>query len=279
MSTSKSTGLTVIAFALGIVSASAQLGSSTDDLWDVSRGAVITGQSTMLSCRAGGPASFDARDIFGGHFATGTGCSGEPDGTVIFDDGKPDGFVNYVEWAMPAAVTIRSFELWALGDAPPFPDRREMSSFQLLAKSPGSTSYDLKLYSFTPSHSYTFVNNVYGLLISTDIKPTTAREFRAEFVSRTTSPPDSRKYGPRVLELDGFGQFIGPTAVIRVSEAEVSWQSAAGLKYQVEFREDVPGSNWDALGAQVVGTGGVMKMTDKVAAGAATRFYRVRAME
>jgi hypothetical protein len=188
----------------------------------------------------------------------------------------PDGFVHYVEWAVPNPVTVRSFNLWALGDEDKATNqtRREMASFRLLAKSSGSSTFDLTLFTFTPSHPYNFVDNVYGLLISSDLKPITAREFRAEFVNMAR--PTDCCDGPRILELDGFADFIGPTATIRVSEAEVSWPSVAGVVYQVEYRDDVPGSNWTAFGAPVTGTGAVMLVTDKVALGQPRRFYRVR---
>lgn len=283
MSTSKIIGLTAIA-ALGVVRAAAQPTNSTDDLWDVSRGVVITGQSPMNQCNT--KTAFDARNIFGGNFPSmaasnpynpSAACKQEAPGTATFIDWQADGFIHYVEWAAPNPVTIRSFGLWAAGDGAAAHNAREMTAFRLLAKSEGSSTFDLLLYTFTPTHPYTFVDGIYGLLILTDIKPTTARQFRAEFVNRAIGPgvwPD----GPRIIELDGFGNFIGPTAGIRISEAEVSWQSALGLKYVVEFREDLPGSNWIALGS-VVGDGTIMRFTDKIPPGAGKRFYRVRAVE
>jgi hypothetical protein len=152
-----------------------------------------------------------------------------------------------------------------------------MAGFRLLAKSPGSSSYDLTLYTFTPSHPYKFVDDIYGLLISSDIKPTTAREFRAEFTNLVVSGECCS--GPRVVELDGFGEFIGPRVGIRTSEVEVSWDSVASLNYQVEYRDDLPGSNWSALGSPVVGDGGVKRVTDKIAPGQMRRFYHVRATQ
>ncbi len=172
---------------------------SSDDLWDVSWGAVITGHSPLWSCEPGETA-FDARDIFGGDF--GSGCDYDPVGEVVYGDFATNGFIHFVEWAMPEQVTIRSFRLWAYGDGAPFQGRREFSAFRLLAKSPGSATYDLTLYTFTPGHPYNFVDNIYGLLIETDITPTTAREFRAEFLN------DDTVYAPRVFELDGFGGFV-----------------------------------------------------------------------
>src|ERR1041384_5658897 len=122
-----------------------------------------------------------------------------------------------------------------------------MAGFRLLAKSVGSNTYDLVLYAFTPSHPYTFVDGIYGLLVSTDIKPVTARQVRAEFTNYAVAGQCCA--GTRVLGLDGFDAFIGPRTSIRASEAEISWDSVSGLSYQVEYREALPDSNWTALGS------------------------------
>lgn len=253
--------------------ASAQYAPSSDDLWDVSRGVVITGHSSPLACTA--TDAFDARNLFGGNFAH--GCPFELADRFLFADRMPEGFVHYVQWATPNPVTVRSFNLWAHHDGLPSWNRA-MASFRLLAKSPGSTTYDLVLHSFVPSLPYTYVDGIGSLVISTDIKPTTVREFRAEFIGFAPVPEDPSN-GPRLIELDGFDHAIGPRVAIRTSEVEVSWTSVAGLSYQVEYRDDVPGSNWTTLGSPVVGDGGVMRLVDKVAAGAPRRFYRVRLME
>ena len=63
---------------------------STNDLWDISQGSVVTGTSG-----ADVPYS-DIRDMFGGQFS-------EVDpGTTLFADGRPPGFVHYVEWQTPS---------------------------------------------------------------------------------------------------------------------------------------------------------------------------------
>src|SRR5690349_8932139 len=65
-----------------------------DDLWDLSRGATVTGASGLYG-------GFDSRDIFGGVFS-----SMEP-GSAIFSDGMPSQFQHYVEWRTAAPVTVR----------------------------------------------------------------------------------------------------------------------------------------------------------------------------
>jgi len=142
MSASKIIGL--IAVGLAAIRVVAQPTISNDDLWDVSRGVVITGSSPMAVCHADlSNGLFDARDIFGGNFFS---CPSEAPSVAdaIFSDGMPDGFVHYVEWATPSPVTIRSFNLWANGDdEPSHGNQREMASFRLLAKSTNSSTFDL----------------------------------------------------------------------------------------------------------------------------------------
>jgi hypothetical protein len=104
---------------------------STNDLWDVSQGIVIVTNSAMYD--------FDARDIFGATFSTNL----VERGNIVFNDGTSNGFVHFVEWRTPSPVTVRSFNLWAAGDGPD--TSREMASFRLLAKSPGSQTFNLTL--------------------------------------------------------------------------------------------------------------------------------------
>jgi hypothetical protein len=68
---------------------------STNDLWDLSRGVVVTAHSAMLICGST-PDPFDARDILGGSFSM--GCrDGEHLDNVMFADFHPDGYVDFVE--------------------------------------------------------------------------------------------------------------------------------------------------------------------------------------
>src|SRR5205814_2372489 len=141
------------------------------DLWDVSEGATVTGNSPLGN-------GFDARDIFGGHFST-----TEPD-QIVFADGQPAGFVHYVEWQTAAPVTVGAFALFASGDPPAVNNQREFARFVLKAKSdPGSADYDLTLYTQDVNdHPYAFVDPVNYAVFVTNIGPVTAQYFRAEFV-------------------------------------------------------------------------------------------------
>ncbi len=178
-----------------------------------------------------------------------------------------------MEWSTRSPVTIRSFALYAAGD-----DRtqaREFAAFRLLAKPLGETQYTLELFKFEPTHPYRFQNAQEFALVSSDVKPTTAREFRAEFTSRRGFPP----IGPRIYELDGFETFRGTKATIRVSEVNVCWSTASGVRYLLEFTTDIQDEAWTALGDPIIGNGEVSCISDKVLAGAPQRYYRIRPID
>jgi len=186
---------------------------STNDLWDVSQGSVVTGTSG-----AHVPYS-DIRDMFGGEFG------GVDKGSTVFEDGEPAGFIHYVEWQTPVPVTVNAFNLFATGDGPAFDNQREFSQFVLKARSsPLATNFDLTLYTLVvTNHPYTFVDPVNFALVSTNITPVTAQYFRAEFTQYTAGRGFD---GPRVIELDGFGT-RSPSCTPPASGL-VSWWAAEG---------------------------------------------------
>jgi Concanavalin A-like lectin/glucanases superfamily/Immunoglobulin I-set domain len=201
---------------------------STNDLWDISQGSVVTATSG-----AHVPYS-DIRDMFGGMF------SEVGPGATVFNDGQPPGFVHYVEWQTPAPVTVNSFNLFALGDGPQFDNQREFAQFVLKAKSsPLATNFDLTLYTLVvTNHPYNFIDPVNFCLLSTAITPVTAQYFRAEFTQYTAGRGFD---GPRIVELDGFGEIpldvlAGPTNETVTAGQNASFSvTAAGtppLSYQ-----------------------------------------------
>ena len=226
-------------------------------------------QNSPLDSADGTPHAQDARDIFGGGFGDYL-----PERYVtVFSDDLPSDFVHFVEWRTPTPVTIRSFHLFATGDG----SGREFATFTLKAKSPGAATFDITLFTYSPTHPYTFQDYGQFLLISSDVRTTTAQEFRAEFVTWAGSPPITR--GPRILELDGFDESIGTKASIRVSEVDVCWDAVESAIYQIEYRTNLPGIPWLALGSPVAGTGHRICIADRVAADAPRRFYRVRRLD
>lgn len=255
----------------GLSNGFAQEGSTigrTDDVWDVSQGTVVT-RNTPLDAALGEPDSYDARDMFGGDF----GKFAPERYTVIFSDDLTPGFVNFVEWKTRTPVTIRSFRLFAADDVD---KRRGFAKFRLLAKPPNSTQFSIVIHEFEPTLPFTYLHDPF-LLIESDTTTVTASEFRAEFVSRTELPGNQ---GPRIIELDGFTDPLETQASIRMSEVEVCWDSIANVRYRVEYKSQLPNSEWVTVGQQSrVGTGGRMCVADRLPNGAESRFYRVRRLD
>ncbi len=163
-----------------------------NDLWDVTQGNTVTSHSGVLAS-PGSPES-----MFG---AFGHGDFTEDEYTY-FADGQPDGTTHSIEWSTPSAVDIYRVRLFAAGDGSVFLNQREFDSFKLLAKSPGSLTYDLTLIDFTPTHPYTFLDAPNLFLFEANLGGVTAQEFRAEFAQYTAGYCCD---GPRIVELDAFG--------------------------------------------------------------------------
>ena len=201
---------------LHLVSSAQTYLPSTNDLWDISQGSVVTGTSGLA------PGS-DSRDMFGGVFST---PPSEP-GRTIFADGHPAGFVHYIEWQTPGPVTVNGFNLFASGDGPlgQFPTQREFAQFVLKAKSsPLATNFDLTLYTLVvTNHPYTFVDPVNAALVVANITPVTAQYFRAEFTQYNAG---NGYDGPRIIELDGFGS--RPPSCTPPPSGMVGWWAAEG---------------------------------------------------
>jgi len=240
---------------------------STNSLWDISQGTTVLNYS-RLNSSAGPPyPQFDVGDIFGGTYYA---CSLERYYDTIFADGNPDGFTNYVEWHTASNVTVQSFDLYAAGDAPPCATSREFASFKLKAKSPGSTNFDLTLFTFVPTHPYTYVSNQFPLLVSADIKAVTAQDFRAEFVNRNGARYD----GPRIFGLDAFSQRRHFVMTIAQPPAKICWTSFTNTMYQVQYSTNLANNLWSNLGEPVAGSEGITSITD-ITPGQPQRFYRV----
>jgi hypothetical protein len=83
----------------------------TTDLWDVSRGAVVTDNSPVLGIS-------DPRNLLG-FLVESSEVS-----TLLFADGFPAGTLHFVEWQTPLPDTLRSFTLHAVHDEAPFDANR-----------------------------------------------------------------------------------------------------------------------------------------------------------
>jgi len=157
-----------------------------DDLWDLSRGATVTGNSpTLYNSRAS--------NMFGGSYGI------EP-AITLWSDAYGAGTVHWVEWQTPEPVTVRAFNLVAMHEDPP--TRRSMNHFALYARSGGVwvTLYDAAVpipYGggeiYTASH-YLELNEPVDAVLA-------AAQFRAEF---TQYGNVYTARGPRIAELDGL---------------------------------------------------------------------------
>jgi hypothetical protein len=162
----------------------------TNDIWDISQGIVITGNSPIYS-------GFSVKDIFGNDP---TKKAPEP-GLTIFADGSPAGAIHWVEWETPKIVQLKSFDLYAGGDGPPNSYLcRTINHFTLKAKSSSTGDYDT-IYEGNVTIPYNNGNpqKPNSLHLSHAFSaPVTAKYFRAEFRQGMSG------FGPRIIELDGF---------------------------------------------------------------------------
>lgn len=169
------------------------------DLWDVAQGAVVTA-TTELHPAAGTPAGFLGF----------LGQALDESAWTYFTDGLPSGTVHSLEWQTSSNVTVGQVRLYAVGDySPGFNNGREFAQLTLKAKSPGSSTYDLTLLTFTPTHPYTFIDpDNYLMLDATLPAAVTASSFRAEFLQYDAGNGSD---GPRIIELDAFAPATPPS--------------------------------------------------------------------
>lgn len=209
------------------------------DLWDIQQGTTVTLVSGLAD------ASFRPENMFGGLFPNADGLT-----TFIFQDGHPQGYTHFIEWKTASPLRVRSFNLHAQGDGPSFLNGREFDRFRLLTKSEGSATFDNVLYDYSPSHPYTFEQYDSRLTVSATVAGPVAQEYRAEFVDTGV------RYwsAPRIFELDGFADPI-TRPLNAVTALELVWETKAGKNYQIEWREDLAGSEWQPFAPPFAGTG------------------------
>jgi hypothetical protein len=193
---------TLLCCAGPIMATPVPLTQVNNDLWDVSQGTTVVSTSGMPT---------DPRNIFGNNF----GAPNPADS--YFSDGKPTGFSHFVEYQTAAPVTIRSLNVWGGDDrsANAF-GRRAFNEFRLYGWN--GSAYVLLLDDpiTVPYVQQSPFGGDGALNVHQDIPGGfTSDKWRAEFVQ--TGPYQGIQYGPRVLEMDGFGTFIdGTTGPVNV---------------------------------------------------------------
>ncbi|MCA9288025.1 MAG: hypothetical protein KDA05_05540, partial [Phycisphaerales bacterium] len=168
----------------------AQVGS-TQDLWDQSRGGIVTGHSPF-----DGP--YDARDAFGGEYHQYL-----PElGAVVFADGAAQGAAHWLEWRTPAPVDVRRIGVYLFGDLQGTLDR-QTSTFRLYARPSGATPWIL-IFESTRTMPAMLLHSIWTIDHEFHVPITGVSEFRSELVQAS---PSLVVGGPRVVEIDGFGGY------------------------------------------------------------------------
>jgi len=168
---------------------------SATDLWDVSQGTVVTGNSA-LHPSAG---RFGA-NMFGSGAAT-DDRYGEGDNT-IFVDGKSPGYEHWIEWETASSIQINSFNLVASHDLAE-PRYRAFGTFELFNWD--GTDWNA-LYTYTASNPYgggTTYTAANFLELEGTFSPVNAQRFRAVFTQYSNFGGNLAS-GPRIHELDGY---------------------------------------------------------------------------
>jgi len=227
-----------------------------EEIWNANAGLTIIASSPLHSSGI-----YDARDAFGGTFGTATGRD------VVFSDTQSPSFVHFIEWRTPDPVTLKSIRLFA--DIRP-PVGGEFSTFTLKAKPIGSSTFSTILYYYFPPHPYVLKPN--GVLTEANVVPTTATDFRAEFLTYPSQPTR----GPRIIEIDGFDQYL-PINFVPISArlaVQLKWPSGGTNDFQVQWSSVLSPDTWFDLGPPFRGGD---SFTDPIAD--AQRFYRVLQLE
>lgn len=105
-------------------------------------------------------------------------------------------------------------------------------------------------------------------------------------LNQTVQIVDLRTFATlNTVAVGGNAQRIGlkaadpsPKLSIAVSEVTLCWPTVTETAYQLEYRTELDGSNWQSLGEPVIGTGQTNCITDAVL-GRPQRLYRVRLVE
>lgn len=161
--------------------------ASATDLFDVRRGARVTGTSGAVH------ASGMLGDVK---------ADPDPDASVtFFKDGEPEMTVHWITWRLPQMATVRSVALYAKHDAPidGYELRRAMASFALFVRA-GSAWNEIKAYQ--PALPYGNGPDQTWLAVCLPVPSVRGDEFKAEFVQAVDIL--GQWSAPRVIALDGF---------------------------------------------------------------------------
>lgn len=175
-------------------------GESSTDAFDVSRG------TTVLSASAQNSGS-DARSALG---FSNVGFA-EP-GNTYFQDSRPAGTVDFINFRTTSAVTIIGFQLRTYDDSfSPGNSNRGMTRFSLFSSADGGGNYTL-VATATLQNSYTSAYGSSGILVGASFAPVTSQDFRIEAVRFNTT-------APRIVELDAVSAAPEPGSLTLAASA------------------------------------------------------------
>ncbi|GEM_PF-1240990 len=202
-----------IMFIFVCADSSLALPTSTTDLWDISQGSTVTGDSGVLYYRDNYKSSIN--NMFGAYDTSTT----EHYNTIFKDYIPPgnygasvsEGYVHWVEWQTSLEMTLRSFNLVASHDGSPRDIRyRGFTDFYLYV---GIESIWTEIYHYQTDadgnlhydggETYTAAHS---LELAIDVAPVTSQYFRAEFIQAPVLAANAA--GSRVIELDGYDTFL-----------------------------------------------------------------------
>ncbi|MEX0649986.1 MAG: alpha/beta hydrolase [Candidatus Andersenbacteria bacterium] len=189
---------------------------ATDDLFDTTNGSTILTNSLIHSVSS-------ADNILGG-----SGGTAEKE-NLLFKDGGSKGDIHFVEWKTASPITLEKVHLFASHD-PASKGRdanfRGFSKFTLFAQE--SNGELTAVAEFSPENPYGSgaENNELAQTIEL-VSPATSQRFRAEFVQFGNGSPTAS--GPRIIELDGFGEALGISVEPESSTADL-WDVAQGAE-------------------------------------------------
>jgi hypothetical protein len=189
------------------------------------------------------PYVFDIRSMFGLTLPGGT----EPR-AVIFANGNSPQTIQFAEWRTASPVTVTQVVVYAQGQDASWDYARQYKRLTLRAKSAGSDTFDVELFSCPPPHPPR------PSLTVTNIAFVTASEFRAEFLPYATTssgPPYGVRNGCRVTELDAFGTLGAPAmptpTVDLQTYAGIRIEGTPGRTYCLEHAASVDSAVWMPL--------------------------------
>jgi hypothetical protein len=169
----------------------------------------------------------------------GAGSSADKSDTTAFAAGAA-----FVEWTTPTSVQVKTVRLFARSGRD---EKHDIGTFTLRAKSPGSSTFDITVGTYTPTHPYTMLDQNTFAILDTEITPIVATAFRADFT-------DNPGAGACLLELDAFATRpeVAPAIVINPQPTSGTKKSCitvsvlargGALKYQWKFNGQViPGA-------------------------------------